>query len=547
MLSCTECRRRKQKCNKVFPCKHCIARGVADSCKQSTKAAQHHRRAATNRKHANVEDLLKRALVALRENQSNDDDDDDDDDGDESDAVEQSGLQLQRHDIIHAAGGTTSALPYPGIDSTSLLNLAQKALVPGLITSLPPKHVCTEMIQNLFETGQLATAMPPGWFDHNIEVFWRHYEAEQIDDEAVQFLPLLFVILDRANRCSNQSSYPDMTKHAQTSLLLISSSKPNICFILAALFASQMVMSERRVEDIFDCAAKAVNGAYAMRLHVDPGDDAPDANVRRRVFLYVRICDTLCALLFSRPPLISGAFWDTRCPVPYYEGDDDHQFEYELYALGQQALQLLFDKRPPRYDEIRKLDQAMESCVKRLLTYEDTDQYHRRIQHYAFIRMSLHRKYIFCKGERYDESRNICARCALKIVKKEKPSFKSASTYMDFNCMMIISMLYTMKYQGPEATEIETVLMDYLQKSRTKAWETKECEVIREIVSKARNSRAHDSKPVPFELDDKVLQLWIDEMGFSEFSSGMNGLVNVQNLDQMMLPNGYYGLPGVEV
>ncbi|KAK8145500.1 hypothetical protein G3M48_004349 [Beauveria asiatica] len=39
-LSCSECQRRKQKCNREWPCNHCLKRKVADKCRFALPAAK---------------------------------------------------------------------------------------------------------------------------------------------------------------------------------------------------------------------------------------------------------------------------------------------------------------------------------------------------------------------------------------------------------------------------------------------------------------------------------------------------------------------------
>ncbi|KKO99441.1 hypothetical protein THAR02_08469 [Trichoderma harzianum] len=178
--SCTECQRRKQKCNKIFPCVHCKSRGVQRNCifkEKPSKPANPPPQAggATTSRTAAGVGASKKRYRDSSEGSSSDDDSDADIGNGGLDSVGQSGVPVN------------SDNPGPLVPEQSSGQLTQ--LSPGTQTTQPrPRrnrqyHVsaeaCTELRTALAIIPEdrnhvaryLYSAMPTGYY-HKNNVLW---------------------------------------------------------------------------------------------------------------------------------------------------------------------------------------------------------------------------------------------------------------------------------------------------------------------------------------------------------------------------------------
>jgi len=342
---------------------------------------------------------------------------------------------------------------------------------------------------------------------------------------------LLYVGMEIACKYGAVAEINNIAKLRQTSLLLISSAKPNLLYIMALLLSGQLVLIERRLEEIFDAVSKAVNLSYAMHLHRDPGN-VPGADIKRRIFQRVAMADTLCSLMFGRPPFLNPSYCDTKCPINRSQDSQRTLLDYQVIPLAQEALPHFFDTKHLHFDEILRIDQQLAEIAAQ---YAFLDPIQDSISNLCgFIRMSIHRKFIFYKGHKYDISRSICTLNALDVCNDIKARPK-LSSYMMFNCMMVLGMLYAFDPKGCfKSKQVEAALKDYIERTDvTESWQKREVDVIKQIVKRAQEalptqSTSDDNPPLLFAnstdesigiIEDRELQLWIDELGFFDFGN----------------------------
>ncbi|CAE6470126.1 unnamed protein product [Rhizoctonia solani] len=370
--SCSECHRRKQKCDRQVPCSHCIARRVPELCKNYTPGKGE---GDLNLRIARLEQIIEMALPHISASVSitssgeivssqqgrpsysrSASPSNETDEGTGAGAtLESAGGTLQSGKWYGASAlGSVSVVPileqlqHNGISTgrpvtlddiqqptaaEKLKSLVQDYGVPPqklaeLVQDLPPKSIADTLVDFYF-THINYTRYPlyePA-FRVSYDSIWTN--GVRVSPSDARFLPLLFVVMATAVRLAPEHIAGDLQTRRITSLRYYWSSRRTLTLaaaiqneslelLLARLLSARFLIFDRRITECWSQLGAAVRTAHALGLHRDGaklGLDPFQTEYRRRIWSYLYHADRTHALLLGRPHSIQDDYTDTLPPM----------------------------------------------------------------------------------------------------------------------------------------------------------------------------------------------------------------------------------------
>ncbi|CAE7171712.1 unnamed protein product [Rhizoctonia solani] len=370
--SCSECHRRKQKCDRQVPCSHCIARRVPELCKNYTPGKGE---GDLNLRIARLEQIIEMALPhisasvsisssgeiinpqQLRHSYSRSaSPSNETDEGAAAGATMESAVGTLQSGKWYGASalGSVSVVPileqlhHSGISAgrpvtlddiqqptaaEKLKYLVQDCGVPPhklaeLVQDLPPKSVADTLVDFYF-THINYTRYPlyePA-FRVSYDSIWTN--GVRVSPSDARFLPLLFVVMATAVRLAPEHIAGDLRTRRVTSLRYYWSSRRTLTLasaiqneslelLLARLLSARFLIFDRRITECWSQLGAAVRTAHALGLHRDGaklGLDPFQTEYRRRIWSYLYHADRTHALLLGRPHSIQDDYTDTMPPM----------------------------------------------------------------------------------------------------------------------------------------------------------------------------------------------------------------------------------------
>ncbi|KZO94940.1 hypothetical protein CALVIDRAFT_483574, partial [Calocera viscosa TUFC12733] len=358
--SCSECHRRKQKCDRQVPCSHCVARKVPELCKGYTPGKADSDLAA---RLARIENIIEHALPQYASRLSSSIPQSPSEGGDdlgEGESVRgDSGPQVEDDpqggilqggkwygssasgsvttqpllEQLHAQSGELGPVEEAQTPAEKLLRLIQDCgvsatKVPELLRELPESKMTTDRLVDFYFQQINYTRYP--LYEPAFRASYESIYASggKLHPNDIRFLPLLFVILATSVRLAPDHLVGNSSVRRITSLryywasrrsLLIAAAvqTDSLELVLARLLSFRFLVFERRITECWAQLGAAVRTAQALGLHRDGtklGLDAFNTEYRRRVWTYLYHADRTHALILGRPPSISDDYTDTLPP-----------------------------------------------------------------------------------------------------------------------------------------------------------------------------------------------------------------------------------------
>ncbi|KAG8761465.1 hypothetical protein FRC14_003878 [Serendipita sp. 396] len=349
--SCSECHRRKQKCDRQIPCGHCVARKVPELCKGYTPGKSEN---DLHLRIARLERIIEQALPNYAHDTFSDH-------GSPSPHQEgrsrasSPGDPATKGGSLHSGGtyfgnsalGSLSSMPIleqlqngglpPALDepspSDNLKSLVQECGVaphklPELVQELPPKALCEVLIDYYF-TSINYTRYPIDEVGFRAAFESVCVNGHRVQPDDVRFLPLLFVVLAIAARLAPETILGDERARRLNSLRYYWSSRRSLLIaaaiqsdslelVLARLLSARFLTFDRRITECWSQLGAAVRTAQALGLHRDGvllGLNPYQTEYRRRVWSYLYHADRTHALLMGRPHAIQDEYTSTQAPM----------------------------------------------------------------------------------------------------------------------------------------------------------------------------------------------------------------------------------------
>ncbi|KAJ4478167.1 fungal-specific transcription factor domain-containing protein [Lentinula aciculospora] len=375
-FSCSECHRRKQKCDRQMPCSHCIARKVPELCKAYTPGKSDQ---DLNLRIARLEQIIEMALPQFSDLESSgfnfperqrsmsmteDDLHSQHEDHDASGGAFQSGkwygnsasgsiapasvLEQLENAVMQskeASSNNTIHSVVPVLEPSAADNL--KTLVqecgvsphkiPEILQELPPLRTSDAYIDYYFTSlnwTRYAISEPEFRSAYAAVCAHGSHGLSATNPNDVRFLPLLFVVLAISARLAPEDLAGDARHRRITSLRYYWSSRRSLLIaaaiqpdsldiVLTRLLSARFLTFDRRITECWSQLGAAVRTAEALGLHRDGasmGMEPAMVEYRRRIWSYLYHADRSYALVLGRPHSIQDDYTST---LPPSNIDDD--------------------------------------------------------------------------------------------------------------------------------------------------------------------------------------------------------------------------------
>lgn len=362
-FSCGECHRRKQKCDRQFPCSHCVARKVQHKCIPYTPGKPD--QADVHLRLSRLEQIIEIALPQYAHGDLSDYPGRDrsispgpEDENRETiagilDSLPNGHQKPWNPEPTPAPNGSTPLFHHilpssleESSPSDRLRSLIEECgvsphKVSEIAQELPPKDICDSLVQYYF-TYINYTRYPIHEPDfrsayQSIRQQWPRVQASDI-----RFLPLLFVVLATSVRLAPEKLAGDARERKLTSLryywsarrsMLIAAAVQTDCveLVLAQILSARFLIFERRITECWSQLGAAVKTAQALSLHRDPTKTKMtpfQIEYHRRIWSYLYHADRTYSLILGRPYCIQDEYTTTQPP----SNIDESLFTPELVA-----------------------------------------------------------------------------------------------------------------------------------------------------------------------------------------------------------------------
>lgn len=325
--ACTECQRRKQKCNREWPCNHCLKRKVADRCR-------------FNPADTGAEKAL---LESKRKRQPNDSSSPED--GAEADPVDQSELTTDEAAGFRELGYMPShhlyKLTIDEVNNKADVTRSSQTLpqFERALQVLPPRPYTDILVQNFKDNVNFHYYIiyPPAFLDQYRDWWVDRQKRKPLD---LCWTSLLLVV------CATATQYLDEESRQRIELDLgesvealshryhtaahelgnaIPSAERNFQYVQYLLLSCFWMKSEARFADCWHSLNAAVREAQELGMHKEVANSSLpefDREMRRRLWCILDTWDWQISGFLSRPLIIDREDCDIELPSLALEGDE---------------------------------------------------------------------------------------------------------------------------------------------------------------------------------------------------------------------------------
>ncbi|EJD53601.1 hypothetical protein AURDEDRAFT_110415 [Auricularia subglabra TFB-10046 SS5] len=355
-FSCGECHRRKQKCDRNFPCSHCVARKVPHKCIPYTPGKPD--QGDVHMRLTRLEQIIELALPQYAQA--------DLPIGDPvTPAMDRSISPAPDGEKPETIAGILDGLPNghkqwvpestpaPSA-SVPLFHQISSQIMPASLEDATPNDRLRSLIEECgvspHKLSELAQELPPEQLsDVLVQYYFTYinftryplYEPDfrtayesirrqwpRVQASDVRFLPLLFVVLAIAVRLAPERIAGDARERKLTSLryywsarrsMLIAAAVQTDCveLVLAQLLSARFLIFERRITECWSQLGAAVKTAQALSLHRDPAKSMMtpfQVEYHRRIWSYLYHADRTYSLILGRPYCVQDEYTTTLSP-----------------------------------------------------------------------------------------------------------------------------------------------------------------------------------------------------------------------------------------
>ncbi|KAG5657877.1 hypothetical protein KAF25_007910 [Fusarium avenaceum] len=363
--ACTECHRRKQKCNRQWPCNNCQKRKVADRC-----------RFRDDSKGGSGEDAWAASLdVKRKRDMKGSEEESDDDVGDVLEAIGYSRLHLLTK-LDQDSGGSKPSEQY-------YLDPKTSPQLKRALDVLPPRHIVDSLIQSFLDVVNFYYYIVyPPYFSKEYARWWDDYTKDR--PCGVQWTCLLLMVC----ACSVQhidsqlggkiesevgASVQDLAQRYHDAARELHSVIPvgygHVYTVQYLLHSCYWFKAEARFAECWQVLGAVVREAQMIDLHKKPSGQLPgfELEMKRRLWCIVDSWDWLVSSLLARPMLIDRSECDVGLPSLTLE---DYPASPMLHLKLQSELVSLIYNRfgPPSVlqdpEDIRDYQAILEEFMK---------------------------------------------------------------------------------------------------------------------------------------------------------------------------------------
>ncbi|RBR11628.1 uncharacterized protein FIESC28_08911 [Fusarium coffeatum] len=310
--ACTECHRRKQKCNRQWPCNNCQKRKVADQC-----------RFRDDSKATSGDDAWAASLDVKRKRDMQGEEGDSDDDVDGIlEAIGYSRLHLLTK-LDQDSGSTKPSEQY-------YLDPKDSAQLQRALDVLPPRHIVDSLIQSFLDVVNFYYYIVyPPHFSKEYARWWDDYTKGR--PCGAQWTCLLLMVCacsvqhidsQTGSRIESElgTSVKDLTQKYHDAARELHSAIPvgygHVYTVQYLLHSCYWFKAEARFAECWQVLGAVVREAQMINLHKKPVDQLPgfELEMKRRLWCIVDSWDWLVSCLLARPMLINREECDVGLP-----------------------------------------------------------------------------------------------------------------------------------------------------------------------------------------------------------------------------------------
>ncbi|TIC16857.1 hypothetical protein E3Q15_00984 [Wallemia mellicola] len=380
--SCTECHRRKQRCDRKTPCNHCSARKVP--CLPFKPGQDNDVQSRLARVEGLVESLMpllqpdstgstseppSKRRKAMSTATSGDEDDE------ERDDLANVGIGPAASGTLHhngnwygpsslnvseiannladkVGGDTTTDFKNPAhspvaVDDQLSIVIQEFGMSPSkvdtLVDELPPKQFADKLVDSFFAHINW-TRYPIHEQSFRLAYESTYKKRRSLEAKDFKNLPLVFIVLATTLRfapneeiaveagsglseAERRSWALKLYWSTRRCSLLVSAVQGDCTeMVISRLLSTRLLINERRLTESWSQLGSAIRTAQSLGMHRDGsklGLSSYETEYRRRLWSYLQHADNTLALILGRPPSIIPAYCDTLPP----SNIDDNDFQ----------------------------------------------------------------------------------------------------------------------------------------------------------------------------------------------------------------------------
>ncbi|KAK4105639.1 hypothetical protein N658DRAFT_556074 [Parathielavia hyrcaniae] len=317
-LSCSECKRRKQKCNREFPCGHCLKRGVSHRCKFESKPVKPKAAKENHPQDGQPSASRKRSLDGSDNGLLPDGDADDDD----------SGSDVDVGSVLNGMGYMSRHLPQcNGPKQVAGVTVeeddGQSDELKAVLPLMPEKRYTDCLVDNwLNGPNHQYYALYPAGFRAQYRGWWSTPRSKVTAELTSLILrvcacSLHFIIEENVRARLEAELDTDLSAfanrmHAAAEKLSVSipPGKGGLVHVQQLFLTAFWFKSAGKFTEAWHALSKAIQAAIEIGLHQDSLQEGMldfDREMRRRIWVILYFWDFSLNSFLSRPRLINHA------------------------------------------------------------------------------------------------------------------------------------------------------------------------------------------------------------------------------------------------
>ncbi|KAG6820824.1 hypothetical protein H0H93_011118 [Arthromyces matolae] len=403
-LSCVECTKRRQKCDRKYPCSLCTQRGVTHLCRWETvpvarpTPARPPNGPAHPTSEQTIEDLharianLEKLLAEKLEDKPP--------------------LRAKIEPVaeVISTGETSRFLYAKSTDPTSAhrngsqeitLSNSLPTRVAELIHNIPPIHETTHLLDVFFAESNWRFGIPEEWFKAACAQMWNvlEYPGPHSFQINANWLSLLFAVLacspKHPENCQGQEIACDSDHYFSYALmarriaeddylnkpnisLMVSAADGTVLSCLAVPLLCSHLSRQGRVSEAWKLVGNGIRQAQAVGMHRDPEwrqwqvMSKDEMLLRRRAWWGLYIWDKMYSYLMGRPQMLRKEVFDVAAPCSSDSDGKRNIFNLwqstliQLCAVAGEALENCFSVAYPEFPAIFDMDSRFEHWERSL-------------------------------------------------------------------------------------------------------------------------------------------------------------------------------------
>ncbi|KAK3903044.1 hypothetical protein C8A05DRAFT_43644 [Staphylotrichum tortipilum] len=322
-VSCVECHRRKQKCNREFPCNQCLKRGVAHLCRSNGVAQKASRDGRSGNSQNQTSKKRSRGSSddkgAVSDGELDENDYSSSSEIDVSDALSGLGYMSHHHHLVLGQGPG----PKEVRDVVEKLDDEQNFALGLALQSMPERKYTDCLVDNWLNGGnhQYYALYPPEFRDQ-YKAWWeapRNKKTPEITSLILRVCACsLHFIIDNNVRIRLETELDvdvmTLANRLHTAAEKLSTSIPpgkgGLAHVQQLFLTTFWLKSAEQWTDAWHSLSKAIRAANEIGLHQDAlseGMSEFDREMRRRVWVILYLWDFALGSMLSRPLLVNHA------------------------------------------------------------------------------------------------------------------------------------------------------------------------------------------------------------------------------------------------